>query len=456
MQFEVQEKGPVLRLVEVVVSGAAVNKEESKNYAQLRKQAKVPGFRPGKVPRRVLQRMYGQRVSVDAREVLIRDHLQDILDGIEDVLHLSPWEVTEPKTDDGGFRFEVQVEVMPSFELTDYNGLNAEQPRIVIDEGEIDDKLVQLQEQNATFEPVEDRTVVAAGDFVAIDVEGLDKATELSTKDQTIEVGNNDLLPGLSELLDGVTIGEELLLETNLPDYYPPAPELAGEAIKLQVIARSISAKVLPELDDDLALDTGEAESLEELKSKLREELEAKQGKEAEGAGRRSLIESLRDANPFELPMQYVETRTLQRVEARLNMFAKQGLEIEKDSPLVARLVDDMRPIVSQEVHAEFVLDAIAKAEEIEISEENVRDHIAKEAESSGMPLAQLYRLYNDPNIRRMLREELLRDKVVSFLLESANIVEVDPPAPAQVEAADTDAEDADAEATEETEAGEE
>jgi trigger factor len=430
MQFEVYEKSPVLRHIEVTVTGDQIGEEESRNYSKLRKSAKVPGFRPGKIPTNVLRQMYGKSVRSDAQQSLIQTFLKDLIKQFPDALHLSPWEITQPKLEDGGFSFTLDLEIRPEVKVDNYMGIDLEVPRSVVSDEDVDARLEALRLEHAVFEPVEDRQVVEAGDFITADIDS--DVPQLKGQDISLEVGSGKPLAPLDEALPGKTVGVPFDLDLTLPSDFP-IRAMANSPANAVVTIRAIRQRALPALDDSLPQEVGsDAADLAALREELRQQLSDQRAEQAKQQNRFALSKRLRQLFPIDIPLQYVDSRAIQRIQDQLNDMRRQGMDFSSVEPLVGRMLNGMRPMITDQVHMEFILEAIADKEDVRAGESDLEDYFEREAVRHKVTPELIRQAYlSTPGVRADLLVVLRRDKTLDLILSAANLIEVDPtPAP--------------------------
>ena len=429
MEARVEEKGQVLRHVSVQVSGEVYRQEQNKAYSDLSKRAKLKGFRKGKVPRSVLKKMYGRQVRADAMRILGSQELQAAVSKIENILHVSTWTIDEEKTEDGGFAFSVDVEVKPELEPKGYLGLDVEVSPVVVTEEEVDEQIEHLRTHYTTFEPVEGRDIAETGDVLTIDFKAIGGGPleKFQADDQTVELGSGRSIAGLEDALVGAKAGESLEVVITLPETYSPSPDLAGESITLEVEVKAIKTKIIPELDDEFARDTGEAETLDELKTKTRERLEeAKKAAQREEASDKVRAQ-LREEISFELPHGYIQERANHFLNDQAKGLVQRGLDADQAKQLVELRREQITQDVSQHIQDEFILDAIAAREEIQVEEEARSSFLRTRAEQTGLPVAQLVKIYQSPGMSEHLDIEVKRQQVLDMIVDQANLIEVEP-----------------------------
>lgn len=418
MSFEIVEKGALQRNVSVDVSGQELGGEEDKSYASLRRQTSVKGFRKGKVPKHVLRGMYGRRVRAEAVERLMMSKMQEVFRQLNEdgeVLHFTQARVTREASKQG-FAFELDVEMRPEVELEGYFGLEATREVKPVTEEDVEETLEGLRARFATLEEVEGRDIAEDGDVVSISYQARGEGPLESFKgeSQPVELGAGEVLEGLEEALLGAKVGSAVEAVITLPDPYPATPQLAGEAVTLDVEIEGLKRKVLPELDDALAQMTGQ-EDLEGLRGLIRMELETERDRVAANGAKEQLMDQLLEQCEFELPELYVGERIDRRREHR-------SMLMGPDADM-----SDLEETVRRDVRKELILDMIAEREEVEVKPEMLRQFLMEQAQMMGMSVTQLQQGYNSPESREVLMAEIRRAQALEAVYENASIEDVEP-----------------------------
>lgn len=431
MDVQVEAQSPVSRTVAVTLPADAVGAATNKRLREIGKTAKIQGFRPGKVPFPQLKRRYGKSARLDAIDGLVNSSIGELLerDDLRDTIHLSRPEVTDG-FEGGPVTFTFVSETMPRVEPVDYTGIEVEQVRSEVEEAAVEVRLKALQDEHTEVVPVEDRTAVQATDIVTVTYhgKGSDAAKEIHAHDQQIDLGDPDLLAGFATGLEGAEKGSTVEVTITAPEEFP-VEALQGTDVLLDVTVEEIKEKRVPELDDELAKETGRAESMTELRAQMREELEAAASKNHEGQARRQLVEKIVANNPAELPPLYVEAQAQQETMGRLRNLMGQGLDIRQMGIDVQQMAVSLQDEVSQAIHESLVLRAIGDKEEIEVSDEDFDAFLTEQAEESGQPLPKLRAHFRDPEQRDRAMVRLRFDRVLDFVWSKASVSLVDPPA---------------------------
>ncbi len=419
---QVETVDAVHRRLVIEIPADAVTQEIDQAFGEFRRSANVPGFRRGKVPRRVLERMAGDRLRAEVLERLVQDSYLEALrdENIEPVSH--PEITTESAAQSGEpLRYSATVEVKPEVSVGRYDGIAVERPlRSVVDE-DVDSYLEQARQSAARVEPIEDRTVAEAEDVATVDYEATaDGAMIGKGDDRLVQVGGDDQLE-MGAHLGGVAVGSSTEFTVEYPEDFASA-ELAGKTVSFNVSVKKLGQRVVPPLDDDFAKSYGGFEDLAQMRDKVREELEAQAMRSADGAVRSALIESLLRENEFDVPQTMVERRAEGMVNEFLSSMGARRPPASQEREVRAKLQEEMEPRARQQVRANLLLEAIADSEGLEVSEEEIAAEIDNHIAHAGPSGEQLRSLYADPSTRIGLRLQMLRERALDRVIEKANV----------------------------------
>ena len=428
MKIEIEEINSVKKKFTVTLPKELVTGELDSAYEDLRKKAKVRGFRQGKVPRSILERHYKRQIEGEVIIKLVNDSYFKMLEE----KNITP--VSQPMIDNEGlergkeFTYSAKVEVKPEIDVKGYIGMELEKDKLSISEEDIDNKLIELQQSNAQLQEVDESRPIKIGDFAVIDYEGFLDAEPIDGEmvaDHLLEVGSGSFSPDFEEQLSGLKKGDEKNIRIILPEGYGKK-DLAGKEVTFKVKIKGIKEKILPQLNDDFAKDLGEFETLEKLKEKIRESLDKQEKMRIEADLRDRLLNRLVDENPFEVPpslvnqhLQYMITETQMRL-------AFQGLSIEKVGISPDSLKESYKDQAGKEVKGSFLLEEIAKKESIEVDEKDIEDKILEITENSGQKAETVRNHYKEDEARERLRDGLKTEKTLHFIIKNAKIKEVE------------------------------
>jgi trigger factor len=436
----------------VEVPADAVKKAYDRAVARIREEMQLPGFRKGRVPvALVIQNVGADFIRGEALEDAIPEWgdqalkeagLYDDAVGTSD-LQVGPLDETQD------YAFSLKVQTMPVAKLGEYKGLEVPRREVAITDAQVEAQLAMLQERLASLQPVESRAV-QTGDFVLMDLSGSRDGEPIEGaqgKDQMYEVGRGNLIPGFEEELVGVEAGQEKSFDVTFPDDYH-AEELAGQPATFTVTVKEIKEKVVPELDDAFAADVSEFETIDELRGDIRERLTAAAEDGVQREFRAAAVEKAVEHAAIDVPSTMVDReahRLYHQLEERVG---EQGLTMEVYLGVLQKTEEDieeeMRPQAEFVIKRQLVLEAIAEAEGLEVTDEDITEVVKHDAEALGRDYLQLLGDLEQSGRREALRDEMLVAKAADFVADSAVAV---PMTEAEVAAAEESADVVDPEA---------
>jgi trigger factor len=413
----------------VEVEASEVDTALDQAFKKVVKQVNVPGFRKGKMPRKMFEQRFGvESLYQDALDILLPKAYGDAVDetGIEPV---DRPEVDIEKMEQGSnLVFTAKVTVKPEVKLGDYKGLEVEKTETEVTDEDVQNELTRLQEQQAELVVKEDGAV-ENGDTVNIDFEGFVDGEAFEggkAENYSLEIGSGSFIPGFEEQLVGEKAGAEKDVNVTFPEEYH-AEELAGKPAVFKVKIHDIKAKQLPELNDEFAKEAeGDAETLEDLKKQLRTKLEESKKQEAENTVRETVIEKASENAEIEIPEAMVNTeldRMIQEFGQRLQM---QGMNLDLyyqfSGTSEEALREQMKEDAGKRVRTNLVLEAIVEAENIEVSEEEIDAELAKMAEMYQMEVDQIKQMLAMQGGNDAVSADLKVRKAIDFLVENSKI----------------------------------
>jgi trigger factor len=385
------------------------------------RKARIPGFRPGKAPARVIKQRFKDQILHDVAHDLIPRAVDDALRerGVEAV---DTPDIRDVTVEEGrALTFTASFDTVPPFEPGDYATLSLRRPSSRVEDEAVDQALQRLRERSARYEPVEGRGVVE-GDIVTVDLERKDPDGQ-STKhdDVAVELGGKANPPGFDQQLLGVEPGGTKSFDITYPADYT-ITELAGTTVAYTVTVKGIKRRVIPELDDEFAKDLGEFETLDALRARVREDLEHEARHTAERAVRADLMKQLASRLPFEVPATLVD----REIDRRIEDFARRLIE-ENIDPRQAGIDwnafrESQRDVAREAVAGAIVIDEVARRERLDVSEGEIEREIGRYAERSGRtPAAVRAALEKEGGLSR-ISAGLRREKSIDFLIARATI----------------------------------
>ena len=430
MKIDIDELGPVQRKVRVELPAETVASEFSRAYKNLGQRVRVKGFRSGKIPRTVLQGIYGDEVKGEVRSHLVEESLGEVIKerGLEIVSR--PEVEANELNESGTFSFSAVFEVKPEIHAKDYLGIDLEKVKLSIPDTQIEEALRRLQESHAQLEPIEGREIVQKGDFVTLDFEGMIAAKSFSGgkgENYLLEVGSGRALPQFEDAVIGLKVGEPQTVQVIYPEDFPNK-EIAGKTVDFSVVVRELKQKVLPPLDDEFAKDHGECASLEELKANVRARLEDELKHYQNEELKEKIVSRLIEAHSFTAPPSMIERQTRYLMERHQNQIAGQAGSDAGAAPPMEEARKNLEARAMRQVQATLLVEKIAQIEKIEITDKDVQDRVDSVARAAGERAKPVREFYSRPDARDDLRAQIAFDRTLAFLLDRAQIKEVDPP----------------------------
>jgi trigger factor len=425
----------LMREIEVEVPADEVSKTYKTVTKRYQKLARIPGFRAGKVPESLVRSKFAKELRQEVLEALVSDRFRQELEARK----LRP--VSEPQlldlqlTDGSPLRFKAAFEVMPEFDVTGYETVKVEKPSVALTDEEFDAELSHVMDSQATVEPVEEDRALVEGDWAEIQFRGDIKplaqtvteegvaSTEptpepITGEDVLIEIGGKNTLPAFNEALRGAKVGQEMTFEVAYPSDFGDR-RLAGQMVSYDVTVKAIKKKNYPERDAELAKQLGGNETWEEFETQLRERVAHRKRESLESQAKNKMLDELVSRYQFPVPESFVQQRVDARLERGLRALAQQGMKPEDMRKLdFGRLRAAQRQEAEREVRASLVVDRIADAENVVVSDGDVDNEVLMLSIQTREPYETLReRLTKDGGLAR-LREELRREKTSNVLYE--------------------------------------
>ena len=429
VQIENLEKNMAKLAIEV--SAEELEKALQGAYLKQKNNISIPGFRKGKVPRAMVEKMYGAGIFYeDAANALIPEAYSNaVAESKLDVV--SQPEVNVVQIEKGKpFIFTAEVAVKPEVTLGEYKGLEVPKADLTVTEEEIEAELKKEQEKNGRTIDVEDRPA-QMGDTVTIDFEGSVDGVPFeggAGKDYPLTLGSNTFIPGFEEQLAGVKLEEEVDVNVTFPEDYN-AEELKGKAAVFKCTIHKIETKELPELDDDFAKDVSEFDTLDEYKADVKANLEKKKEADAKRAKEDAAVEKAVANASMEIPDAMVKSQAAQMVDNFVRRLQAQGMSMEQymqyTGQTLEQMQDQMKPQATKQIQTRLVLEKVAEVENIEASEEKIDGEIQEMAKMYNMEADKLKELLGDFE-KEQMKKDLAVQEAVTFLADHA--VEVDAP----------------------------
>ncbi len=423
IRVETIESTPILHTIEIEVDASRVGKVFDRAYRDLAKRVRVKGFRPGKAPRSVLENLYGASVAEQLEQTLVSETLAAAveLSGIQPV--------SEPAISAGkpvpnaSFKYTACLEVSPEIELPDLSGLPAIRPEVLVEDAEIDKRLEELRIAHAPIVEEDEGTAIARGHIATIDFVGRIDGERFeggSGQGVQIEIGAGRFIPGFEDQLTGAQAGDDREVRVTFPESYGNA-EIAGKEAVFAAHIVDVRKRQIPKLDDEFAKDVGDFDSLEALRARIRADLESGQERESKETFRTTMLEALLERMDFAVPPGMVD-RQLQNQLASAQRRLEGQLDHDAVHAQLDRWREEWRPRAELDVREMLALQAIAKAQGIEVADDEVAARIDELVREPEQQAARLRELREDEQLRGALRLRLRDEKVLDFLASTAKI----------------------------------
>ncbi len=422
----------LMREIAVEVPADEVSKSFRSVIKQYQKQARIPGFRAGKVPESLVRTKFAKELRQEVMERLVSERFRTAIEE-QKLQPVSQPQVVEMHLNEGDpLRFKAAFEVMPEFDVSGYDTVKAEKPKVIVTDDEFEGELSHMLERYATVETVEEQRSLADGDWAEIEFKGevkdlaqtvtaegaAESSQPITGEDVLIEIGGKNTLPAFTEALRGATAGQELKFEADYPAEFGEQ-RLAGKSVSYDVKVKGIKKKTFPERDAEFAAQMGDYESWDAFLAKMRENLAERKTDAAENDARNKMLDEIVARYQFPVPESFVQQQIDARLERGLRSLAMQGMKAEDMRKLdFGKLREAQREQALEEVKATLVMDKIAAAEKLTVDDEEAERELLMMSLQLREPIDILReRMIKDGSIQRM-RDQILREKTGRMLYE--------------------------------------
>lgn len=423
LQVEKLEKNMAKLTIEVPAED--LEKALQNAYKKQKNKISLPGFRKGKVPRQMIEKMYGPEIFYDdaANELIPKAYAKAYDESGLDIVSRPEIDVVQIEKGKP-FVFTAEVAIKPEVTLGEYKGLEVDKVSTRVTQKEIDAKVQEEAEKNAREIVVEDRPV-QDGDEVIMDFEGFVDGVAFEGgkgENYPLTIGSGSFIPGFEEQLVGAEAEKEVEVNVTFPEDYH-AEELKGKAAVFKCTVHEIKTKEIPEIDDEFASEVSEFDTLEEYKADIKAKI--KEQKVAEGKTKQEdqVVEQAVKNASYEIPEAMVDTQVSQMMDEFSQRIRSQGLSMEQYFQFTGmtqeKMLEEMRPQAVKRIETRLVLEAIVKAENIEITDERLDEEIAKMAETYKMEADKLKELMGEAE-KKQMKEDMAVQEAITFLTENA------------------------------------
>ncbi len=444
MQVSVEDINSVKKTLHIEIPEEEVIRELDRAYNALKKNAKVKGFRPGKVPRSALVRLFKKDIHADVTSRLIQSSFIDAIKETDLKIVGNP-QVDPPElAATGSYKYAATVEITPEIKDIDYSGLTLKRSNYRVSDEEIDAQLKMLQKNFARQQKIEKNRATEPGDFVLIDFEGFKEgrsfAETAKTENFSLKIGEGPVLKEFDDQLVGMNPGDSKEFKVTFPEDYHNK-KLAGLEISFQVTLNEIREEVLPAIDDALAKKAGQYENLDGLKKVITDNLEQGYAKRIEQELHEQIYSELISRSDFEVPDAMVEMELEGIVEEAVRSFAYRNITMEELGLTRESIAENYRDTAFKQVKRHLLLGKIIDQESLAVSDDELEDALNEMAENFKQPVEEIKKHYDQNKDKlEFFKHTLLEKKAIKLIIESSKIEDVEPE---KAEAADNQSEPA-------------
>ena len=425
MSVQVEKLEKNMARLTVEVPAQEVEKALQSAFMKNKNKISVPGFRKGKVPRQMIEKMYGPEIFYEdaVNEMLPDAYEQAVKECGEDIVSSPEIDITQIKKGEP-FIFTAEVAIKPEVKLGKYKGVKVEKSDAAVTDEEVDEEIGRERERNARNVEVTDRPV-KDGDMTILDFEGFVDGVAFEGgkgENYSLTIGSGAFIPGFEEQLIGAQIDQETEVDVTFPEDYQ-AEELQGKAAVFKCTVKEIKEKELPELDDEFASEVSEFDTLEEYKADVRAKITERKEKEARDAKEEKVIEAIINDSDMEIPEAMLTTQQRQMVDEFGQRIQMQGIPMEQYYQMTGntreRMIEQVRPQAEKRIKSRLVLEAIAKAENIEVTEEEFEEELKTIAEAYQIEIDEVKKTLPEESIKQ-IREDLAVRRAAEFARDNA------------------------------------
>ncbi len=431
MKVTVEDVSTVKKVLHFEIPEEKVVSELDDAYKTLKKTAKIKGFRPGKAPRSVLERMFKKDVHADVTSKLLQETFIDALR--ENKLNI----IGNPQIDPpelqatGSYKYDATVEIPPEIEDYDFKGLSLEKTMYKASDGEVEAQLAMLQKNLAEKKPIEEARALKADDFALIDYEGSKDGQPFEdaakTENYTLKIGNNQITKEFDEALTGMQKGETKAFPITFPeDYFNE--KLKGLEISFTVTVHDIMEESLPEINDDMAKKLGQFQSLDELKTTINNNLKSGYDKRTEQELNEQIFKALIEKTDFELPEAMVNIELEGIINEAQQSFAQHNISMEQLGMTPESLSEKYRETAESQVRRHLLLNKLVEQESLTVSDEELEKAFQEMADTYKQPLDGIKGFYSQNKEKLdIFKHTLLEKNALQLIIDNSDVKEVEP-----------------------------
>jgi trigger factor len=427
MKTNLEDLSPVKKKLEIEIEAEEVAKKIDAAYRDLKKGVKLPGFRPGKAPRALLERQFGDQVMEDVTRKLVNE---TFLKAIEET-NIVP--LNMPIFENGilkagqDFSYSAVMEVRPEFDIDNYIGVEVEKEICSVSDEDVDKQLEEIRKSRGTLTSINEDRGIKEDDYAVISYRGFEDGEPLEGAENSnflIQVGSYSFHRDFEKALIGLKKGDNSEVKVDFEDDHSQ-PILAGKSVRFEVKVEDIKEMDLPDLDDGFAKDLGgDFESLDELKRKIKENLQSQEESRIDRELKRRLMDKISEGVDFELPESLVESELDNGIERIKQSLLRSGSSLEKAGLDEGRLREDLTPNSKKRVKEMLIIGEIARKDKLTVDEAELSEGFREMSMSIGQEPGIIRKYYEANNLLESFRVNLLEEKTLNYLVENAKIID--------------------------------
>jgi trigger factor len=424
MKAELTDISECKKNLDIEIPQDVVDHEITHIAQELARRARVPGFRPGKAPLGVVKTRFRDEIVSEMMQHLMPKYFGDAIDERKLEIVQAPHFESVDYNSGRPLRFKAVFEVYPRLSITNYEGIPVQEVSSKVEDTEVQASLKKLQEDMAELAPVEEERLVREGDFAEISYTGTVEGSEeppITGEKAVAEIGGRTTMKEFTENLVGASINEEKSFTVNYRSDYPEK-RLAGKTVAYKVKIEGIKTKEIPEINDEFAQRFGEYKAVDELKAKIREDLERHKREHAQEQMREKMLGWLEDNNEFELPESLVERQLQIRVQRLLRDLARQGINPQRLDVDWGKIREDQKEQALRDVKGSLILEYISEKENITVTDEEIEAEIDKIAIETNRPKEKVKEVLSRDSALERLRGQIRNKKTLDLLQIKARI----------------------------------
>ena len=429
MKTSLEDISSIKKKLSVEIEPEDVDQKINEAYRELSKKARIPGFRPGKVPRKILEQRFGDDIADDVTKNIIGDSFPKAVAEVDVVPLGTPLLDKETLKQGQPFRYSAIMEIRPKFEVKDYLGLEVEKEGYKITDEDVAARVEQIRQSNGKLQSIDEDRPIKNDDHVVLDYESFEGEApldDIKASNFLLKVGSNNFHPKFEEGLIGLRKQDDAEIKVDFEDSYYHS-KLAGKSVSFKVKIIDIKDMMLPELNDEFAKNLGaDFSNMEDLKVKVRESLANQEERRIEKQMKDMLLKKITDSVDFEIPQVLIESELDYTVENYKQNLAWSGSSLEQTGITEEKLRNDMRPATERRVREMLVLEEIAQQDKIAVNDEDLENRFKELAAGMGQSPQIVRQYYEAKDLMDSLRYKLTEEKTLNYLIKNARVLPVE------------------------------